>query len=180
MSESRPDLSGKRFAVVAARWHEDLVDGLIRGARTSLEACGVESTDIEVIRVPGSFEVAQGALFAAQSGRFDAVIGLGVLIRGATLHFDLIAAEAARGIASIPGLTGVPASFGIIAAESFEDAAERCGGSVRNRGEETALAAAEMVLVRSKLRNSVLPNDHGHGENRTESKRHGLRAPARG
>ena len=180
MSESRPNVSGKRFAVVAAAWHEELMSGLIRGARTALETCSVEGTDVEVIRVPGSFEVAQGALFAAQSGRFDAVIGLGVLIRGSTLHFDLIAAEAARGIASIPAQTGVPATFGIIAAESFEEAAERCGGTVGNRGEEAALAAAEMVLVRDKLLNSVAPNDRGNGENRPESKRHGLRAPARG
>ncbi|HET9234726.1 MAG TPA: 6,7-dimethyl-8-ribityllumazine synthase [Candidatus Eisenbacteria bacterium] len=180
MRESRPNVSGKRFAVVAAGWHEDLMSGLIRGASAALEACGVEPSDVEVIRVPGSFEVAQGALFAAQSGRFDAVIGLGVLLRGSTLHFDLIATEAARGIASIPAQTGVPATFGIIAAENVEDARARCGGQAGNRGEEAALAAAEMVLVRNKLLDSVALNDRGNGENRAESRKHGLRAPTRG
>ena len=175
MSETRPDVSGKRFAVVAARWHEELMGGLVRGATTALEACGVLAKDVEVIRVPGSFEVAQGALFAAQSGRFDAVIGLGILLRGATLHFDLIATEAARGMASIPAQTGVPATFGIIAAESLEDAAARCGGQVGNRGTEAALAAAEMVLVRGKLLGSVGGDERGNGE-----RKHGLRPPARG
>ena len=99
---SDASLTGARFALVAARWNEVHVAPLIQGAREALLRLGIAESNIEVIRVPGSFEVPQGALFAAQSGRYDAVVGLGVLIRGATLHFDLIAREVTSGLASIP------------------------------------------------------------------------------
>jgi 6,7-dimethyl-8-ribityllumazine synthase len=148
---SDASLTGARFALVAARWNEVHVLPLIQGAQGALLGVGVPERDIDVIRVPGSFEVPQGALFAAQSGRYDAVVGLGVLIRGATLHFELIAREVTSGLASIPQLTGVPATFGIVTAENAKQALARCGGVLGNRGADAALAAAEMVILRRKL-----------------------------
>ena len=144
-------LSGSRFALVAARWNDSFVLPLIRGARETLLHLDVEEQDIDVIRVPGSFEVPQAALYAAQSGRYDAVVGLGVLIRGATLHFDIIAREAASGLAEITRRTGVPATFGIVTADNAKQALARCGGVLGNRGADAALAAAEMVVLKREM-----------------------------
>jgi 6,7-dimethyl-8-ribityllumazine synthase len=174
------DLSGRRFALVAARWNEAFVAPLIEGARDALLGRGVFERDIDVIRVPGSFEIPQAALFAAQSGRYDAVVGLGVLIRGATLHFDVIAREAARGLAAIPRETGVPATFGIVTADNATQAAARCGGALGNRGADAALAAAEMVMLRGRLLPSPPEHERTNGENRPESTHHGRRASSRG
>jgi 6,7-dimethyl-8-ribityllumazine synthase len=182
MSEMRAplDVAGKRFALVAARWNEAFVEPLVRGAEDALLRLGAHRRDIDVIRVPGSFEVPQAALFAAKSGRYDAIIGLGVLIRGATLHFELIATEAARGLAAIPRETGIPAAFGIVTAETAEQATERCGGKMGNRGWDAALAAAEMVNVRRKILSSELRDDGSKGVAQPQSKDHGLPAPSRG
>ena len=182
MSETRAplDAAGKRFALVAARWNEAFVQNLVRGAEDALLRLGAHRRDVDVIWVPGSFEVPQAALFAARSGRYDAIVGLGVLIRGATLHFELIAAEAARGIAAIPRETGVPATFGIVTAETPEQASERCGGKMGNRGWDAALAAAEMVNVRRKILAPESKDDGSNGEAQSKSKDHGLRAPSRG
>jgi len=145
------ELNGARFALVAARWNDAFVLPLIRGAKEALLGSGIPEQDIDVIRVPGSFEIPQAALYAAQSGRYDAIVGLGVLIRGATLHFEVIAREAASGLGSVTRLTGVPAAFGIVTAENTKQALARCGGALGNRGADAALAAADMVLVRRKM-----------------------------
>ena len=155
------ELSGARFALVAARWNDALVLPLIRGAKEALVALGIPERDIDVIRVPGSFEIPQAALYAAQSGRYDAIVGLGVLIRGATLHFDVIAREAASGLASVTRLTGVPATFGIVTADNGKQALARCGGVLGNRGADAALAAGEMVLIRRKL---LVSSPESHSE----------------
>lgn len=137
--------SGLRFAVVTARFNESFTRKLVTGAVEGLERLGAREDDIEVFWVPGSFEVPHTARAAAESGHFDAVIGLGVLIRGATAHFDLVAGEAARGLARVGRDTGVPTIFGIVTAETLEQAEERCGTKMGNRGWDAAAAAVEMV-----------------------------------
>jgi 6,7-dimethyl-8-ribityllumazine synthase len=139
------DASGKRFAVVAARFNESLTSVLVDGAVDALARLGAEEDDVAVYWVPGSFEIPGTALAAARSGEYDAVITLGVLIRGATAHFDLVAAEAASGIAAVFRETGVPTVFGIVAAENLGQASERCGTKMGNRGWDAAQAAVEMV-----------------------------------
>ncbi len=158
------ELRGARFALVAARWNDAFVAPLIRGAKDALIAMGIPDQDIDVIRVPGSFEVPQVALYAAQSGRYDAIVGLGVLIRGATLHFDVIAREAASGLGSVARMTGVPATFGIVTADDTKQALARCGGVLGNRGADAALAALEMANIRRKILASSPRNHPEDGE----------------
>ena len=170
------EFSGARFALVAARWNDAYVKPLIQGAKDALLSVGVPERDIDVIRVPGSFEIPQAALFAAQSGRYEAIVGLGVLIRGATLHFDVIAREAASGLSRVARMTGVPATFGIVTAENTKQALARCGGVLGNRGADAALAAVDMVLIRRKMLASSPPNHSEDGGQRSESREHQLRA----
>jgi 6,7-dimethyl-8-ribityllumazine synthase len=140
-----PDAAGRRFAVVAACFNEAFTEKLLAGALDTLRELGAGEGDVDVFRVPGSFEVPQAARRAARSGRYDAVIGLGMLIRGATLHFELVARESARGLAQVAHDTGVPAILGIVTAEDETQAAERTGGRLGNRGADAARAAVEMA-----------------------------------
>ena len=118
---------------------------LVAGALDALEELGAQEKDIEVFRVPGSFEIPLCALKAAESGKFDAVICLGVIIRGETPHFDYVAAETARGINEVGLKTGVPVMFGVITANSVEQALARAGVKRDNKGYDAALAAVEVV-----------------------------------
>lgn len=136
---------GKRFAIVAARWNEMFAEKLLDGAVDALVRHGAREDDIVVFRCPGSFELPQVAMKAAQSGRFDAIICLGVLIRGATPHFDYIASEATKGIGSTAAEYGVPVAFGVITCDTLEQAIERSGSKAGNKGVEAATAAIEMV-----------------------------------
>jgi 6,7-dimethyl-8-ribityllumazine synthase len=108
---------------------------------------GAREEDVDVFHVPGSFEIPQAARRAAGSGRYDAVIGLGVLIRGATLHFEIVARESARGLMDVARDTGIPAVLGIVTAETPEQAAERTGGRLGNRGADAARTAIEMATL---------------------------------
>ena len=137
--------AGRRFALIAARFNENHVGHLVSGARDFLLRHGVPEKDIDLIWVPGSFEIPFAAGMAARSGKVHAVIGLGVIIRGATAHFDLVAGEAARGLAHVSRETGVPAIFGVVTAETAEQAEERCGGKMGNKGWDAAQAAVEMA-----------------------------------
>ena len=139
------DASGCKIAVVVARFNEAFTETLLAGAQDCLARLGADDEGIDVFWVPGSFELAPVARRAAQTGNYDAVICLGVLMRGATTHFDLVAAQAAAGIASIQPDTGVPAIFGVVTAENLEQAQERCGTKMGNRGWEAAQAAVEMI-----------------------------------
>lgn len=134
-----------RFAIVASRWNEAIVSRLIDGAIEALKEAAVPDQAIDVYRVPGSFELPLCALKAAASKKFDAVICLGVIIRGETPHFDFIAREAARGISEAGLKTGVPALFGVITAENVDQARARAGARQDNKGYEAALAALEVV-----------------------------------
>jgi 6,7-dimethyl-8-ribityllumazine synthase len=139
------DASGKRFAIVAARFNETYVKNLVDGAVDCLGRLGADEEDVDIFWVPGSFEIPFAARAAAAGGDYDAVICLGVIIRGATAHFDLIAREAASGIAGVGRDTGIPAVFGVVTAETLEQAAERCGSKMGNKGWEAAQSAVEMV-----------------------------------
>ena len=136
---------GFRFAIVASRWNDALVSRLIDGAREALAELSADNNAIEVFRVPGSFEIPLCAMKAAESGKFDAVICLGVIIRGETPHFEYIAAETARGIGEASLKTGVPLLFGIITAENVDQANDRAGVKLGNKGFEAAMASVELV-----------------------------------
>jgi 6,7-dimethyl-8-ribityllumazine synthase len=142
---------GRRFAVVAARYHEEIVARLVAGAREALRRHGVADKDVTVVWVPGAFEIPQVALMLARRRRVDALVCVGCVVRGETPHFEYVAGEAARGIADVGRLTGVPATFGVITAETLEQASARAGGAVGNRGEEAALAALELVGLAASL-----------------------------
>jgi 6,7-dimethyl-8-ribityllumazine synthase len=135
----------ERLAIVAARFNEEIVKRLVDGAMDALARHGVPADRVEVHWVPGSFELAQAARLLARTGRYDAVACLGVVIKGATPHFRHVSGAAAQGITRAALDTGVPVSFGVITALTAEQAWERAGGGVGNRGEEAALAALEMA-----------------------------------
>ena len=136
---------GFSFAIVASRWNDSIVSRLIDGALGALEELEADKDEVEVFRVPGSFEIPLCALRAAESGKFDAVICLGVIIRGQTPHFEYIAGEVARGIGAAGLKTGVPLLFGVITAENVDQAIDRAGVKLGNKGFEAATAAVELV-----------------------------------
>lgn len=152
-SPEQTELSAKgfRFAIVASRWNERLVKRLIDGALKALaESSG--DKDVGIFRVPGSFEIPLCALKAAESRKFDAVICLGVIIRGDTPHFEYIANETARGIGEAGLKTGIPILFGVITADNVDQANARAGEGPDNKGFEAAMAAIELVnLYRFEL-----------------------------
>lgn len=142
--------TGHRYAIVVSRWNEFITSKLLAGAQDALIRHGADPAQIDVIWVPGSFELPAVARRAANSGRYDGVICLGCLIRGGTIHFDLIASEATKGIAQVGMQADVPVTFGVITTENIEQAIERAGTKAGNKGTEAALAAIEMVnLYRS-------------------------------
>ena len=151
----RPAGSGparERLAVVAARFHEEIGKRLVSGALDALAGQGVAAGRVDVHWVPGCFELPQAALMLARTGAYDAVACTGVVIKGATPHFDYICDVAAQGIARVALDTGVPVTFGVITALTEDQAWERAGGRVGNRGEEAALAALEMARLRRAVR----------------------------
>ncbi len=142
--------SGLRFGVVVSRFNELLSNRLLEGAMDALARHGVDDDDVDVARVPGSFDIPLVAAKLADSGRYDAVIALGVVIRGATPHFDYVAAEVAKGVAKTSLDTGVPVAFGVVTADTIEQAVERAGTKQGNKGWDAALSAVEMAkLMRS-------------------------------
>ncbi len=148
--EGHLNAEGKRFAVVASRYNEIITSRLISGAEDCLRRHGARVADIEVFRVPGAFEISLVAGNAAGSGRFDAVVCLGTVIRGQTPHFDFVASEVARGIGRVSSETGLPVIFGVVTTDTIEQALDRAGGRTGNRGAEAALAAIEMATLMEK------------------------------
>src|SRR5256884_4845775 len=142
---------GFRFSVVASRWNDSIVSRLIAGARDALEELLADEDAVEIFRVPGSFEIPLCALKAAESGKFDAVICLGVIIRGETPHFDYIAAETARGIGEASLKTGVPLLFGVITADNIDQAIDRAGEKLSNKGYEAAKAAGALAKPHHRI-----------------------------
>ena len=141
-----------RFAIVAARFNEKITKRLVDGAVQAFAAAGVRSSQVDVHWVPGSFELPQAAGLLARSGRYRAIACVGVVIRGQTPHFEHVAREAATGIREVALATGVPVTFGVITALNEEQAWDRAGGEVGNRGEEAAEAALEMAEFVVKVR----------------------------
>ncbi len=140
-----------RFAIVAARFNHFIVDRLVEGAVDCLVRHGVDAGRIEVVKVPGAFELPPVTQRLCESGRFAAVIALGAVIRGATAHFDFVAGEAARGIADAGRSSKVPAIFGVLTTDTIEQAIERAGTKAGNKGWEASLSALEMVSLGAAL-----------------------------
>ncbi len=148
---------GFRFAIVASRWNDFISARLIEGALDALKRLGAGEHEIEIFRVPGSFEIPLLALKVAESHKFDAVICLGTIIRGQTPHFDYIAAEVTRGIGQAGLQTGVPVIFGIVTADTLDQAIDRAGVKLGNKGFEAATTAVELV----NLYQEVFKKDEG-------------------
>ncbi|MBM4083089.1 MAG: 6,7-dimethyl-8-ribityllumazine synthase [Planctomycetes bacterium] len=137
--------TGKKFGVIVSRFNEFITGKLLAGALDCLQRHGVAEKDIDVLWTPGSFEIPLAALKAAESGKYDAVVCLGAVIRGQTPHFDYVAAESAKGVAHVGMATKVPTIYGIITTDTVEQAIDRAGTRTGNKGAEAALAAIEMA-----------------------------------
>jgi 6,7-dimethyl-8-ribityllumazine synthase len=137
--------TGLRLAIITSRWNHFIGDRLVEGALDAIKRHGGDADATDLVFVPGAFEIPIAAQKLAKSGKYDAVICLGTLIRGATPHFDYISAEATKGVAAASMETGVPLSYGIITADSLDQAIERAGTKAGNKGHEAALAAIEMA-----------------------------------
>ena len=143
--EGRLNAEAFRFAIVASRWNELISARLVEGALDSLKRLGVKDANVSVYRVPGAFEIPLLALRLAQSRKFDAVICLGTIIRGQTPHFDYIASEVTRGISHAGLTSGLPVVFGIVTADTVDQAIDRAGVKLGNKGFEAAMTAVELV-----------------------------------
>jgi 6,7-dimethyl-8-ribityllumazine synthase len=151
ITEGKIIAKGMKFGVAASRFNDFICAKLIDGAVDALTRAGADDKDIQIFRVPGAFELPLVAKKLAQSSRFDAIICLGVVIRGATPHFEYIAAEVSKGIANVGLDTGVPISFGVLTTDSIEQAIERAGTKAGNKGWDAALSAIEMVDLINKI-----------------------------
>jgi 6,7-dimethyl-8-ribityllumazine synthase len=140
-----------RIALVASRFNEAVVERLVAGAVEALVARGALRSALELVRVPGAFDLPPVVRRIAKSGRYDAVVALGAVIRGETAHFDYVAGECAAGLARVADETGVPVAFGVLTTENEEQALERAGGSEGNRGADAAHAAIELANLLRKL-----------------------------
>jgi 6,7-dimethyl-8-ribityllumazine synthase len=142
---------GKKFAIIVARYNSFISEKLLEGALDSLIRSGALDSDIDVVRVPGAFEIPLIAKRLAGSQKYDAVIVLGVVIRGATPHFDVVVSEVSKGTAQVGLDTGVPVLFGVLTTETIEQAIERSGTKAGNKGAEVAVAAIEMANLMERL-----------------------------
>ena len=142
-----------RFAIIAARFNDFVVEPLIRGALDALKRHGVADKQIEIVRVPGAFEIPIVARKLALAHRYEALIALGCVIRGQTPHFDYVAGECAGGIARIALESGVPIAFGVLTTDTAEQAVDRAGGKAGNKGADAALVALEMANLLRRLDN---------------------------
>ena len=149
--QGRFEARGRRFAIVAGRFNEVVVEKLVEGALSCLRKHGIAEDDLDVAWVPGSFEISLAAQKLAASGQYDAVICLGAVIRGETAHFDYVAGEAARGIQQAALEAGVPVIFGVLTTEDVEQALDRAGGKHGNKGWDAAMAAMEMASLVEEL-----------------------------
>jgi len=143
--EGKLDAKGLKFGLAVSRFNSFICDRLVEGAQDALLRHGAEEKDVQLVRVPGAFEIPMIAKKMAESGRYDAVICLGAVIRGATPHFDYVSAEVSKGIASVSLETGVPVAFGVLTTDNIEQAVERAGSKAGNKGFEAAVTAIEMV-----------------------------------
>jgi 6,7-dimethyl-8-ribityllumazine synthase len=140
-----------RFAIVVSRFNEEITEGLLRGAREVFSEASVRDEDLTIVRVPGAFEIPIAAQRLAESGDYDAIVCLGCLIKGDTMHFEYIAEAASHGIVQAAAATGIPMAFGVLTTMTEEQAVERSGTGAGNKGREAAAAAMEMATLFRRL-----------------------------
>jgi 6,7-dimethyl-8-ribityllumazine synthase len=145
------DASGLRFGIIVSRFNEFITDRLLRSAYDGLLRSGARDRDLEIVRVPGAFEIPSAARTLAETDKYDAIICLGCLLRGDTAHYDVIVNEVARGIGQSAQETGVPHSFGVLTCDTLEQAIDRAGLKMGNKGFEAALAAIEMANLKKAI-----------------------------
>ena len=156
MGEFRPEegnfyVGEVRIAIIAARWNAEITDGLLAGAVSTLARHAISGSAVEEFRVPGAFELPLAAQQAARTGRFDAVITLGCVIRGDTPHFDYVCSETTRGIGEVGLNENLPVAFGLLTTDNLQQSLDRSGDNPENKGEEAALTILEMLAVLKQM-----------------------------
>lgn len=146
---------GFRFAIIVSSWNDTITSKLLDGALEALEKTGVQESDVEIFRVPGSYEIPLIALKAAKTGKFDALICLGTIIRGETPHFEYVASEVAKGISQVAIQMELPVIFGIVTADNIEQAMNRAGIKLGNKGYEAAMTAVEMANLCKSIQENL-------------------------
>ncbi len=141
-----------KFAIICARFNSFITDRLLAGAMDGLKRSGADSNDIDIVKVPGSWELPLVAKTLAAQKRHDAIIALGAVIRGETPHFDYVSAQASNGLAAVPLESGVPVAFGVLTTNTVEQAIDRAGGKSGNKGHDAAITAIEMADLLRRLR----------------------------
>jgi 6,7-dimethyl-8-ribityllumazine synthase len=149
--EGKLDASGMRFAIVVARFNAFITERLLLSACDGLLRTGASKQDIDIVRVPGAFEIPSAARTLAETGKYDAIVCIGCLLRGDTAHYDVIVNEVTRGIGQSAQETGVPHAFGVLTCDTLEQAIDRAGLKMGNKGFEAALAAIEMVSLKAAI-----------------------------
>jgi len=157
MSEYRPEegnfnVGPVRIAVVAARWNAEITDGLVEGAVRAFSRHGIEGAALDVFRVPGAFELPLASQRAARTGRYNAVVALGCVIRGDTPHFDYVCSETTRGIGEVALQEDLPVAFGLLTTDNLQQSLDRSGDNPENKGEEAALTILELLTVFKQIR----------------------------
>jgi 6,7-dimethyl-8-ribityllumazine synthase len=142
---------GKKFGIIAGRFNDFITEKLVSGAIDALTRSGAEDKDITLVKVPGAFEIPLISKKMAHSGKYDAIICLGAVIRGATSHYDYVCSEVSKGIANVSLDSGIPVIFGILTTETIEQAIERAGTKAGNKGFDSALAAIEMANLSTNI-----------------------------
>lgn len=155
--EGRLDSRGKHFAIVVSRFNSFITERLLAGAVEALRKTGARSEDVKVVRVPGAFEIPAAARTLAETGKYDAIVCLGCLLRGDTAHYDVIVNECARGIGQSAQETGIPHAFGVLTCDTLEQAIDRAGLKMGNKGFEAALAAVEMATLKTAVASHRAP-----------------------
>ncbi|PSH04918.1 MAG: 6,7-dimethyl-8-ribityllumazine synthase [Acidobacteria bacterium] len=150
--ESQLDSTGMKFAIVVSRFNAFITERLLSGATDALRRTGALAKDIEIVRVPGAFEIPSAAKMLAETGKYDALVALGCLLRGSTAHYDVIVNEVTRSIGELSLSTGVPIGFGVLTCETLEQAIDRAGLKLGNKGFEAALAALELAVLKRTLK----------------------------
>jgi len=153
-SLERPSGAGRRIGIVAARWHASIVEAMLQGALHELAACGVATSDVIIEHCPGSYEIPVVVAAMARRTDIDAVIALGVVIRGETAHFEYVAGPVAYGLQTIAIETETPCLFGVLTTENLEQALDRAGGQHGNKGAEAARAALETIASLDRIRST--------------------------
>jgi 6,7-dimethyl-8-ribityllumazine synthase len=150
--EGNLDGRGLRIGISASRFNDFIVEHLVRGARTGLRQCGVAEGSVDLAWVPGAMELSVAARAMAESGKYDAVVCVGCVIRGATSHYDLVCSEAAKGISLASVQTGIPVIFSVVTTDTIEQAIERSGSKAGNKGYDGALSAVEMATLSKQIK----------------------------